>query len=193
MKISMELIDEMRKRTNCSYQEAKELLERNNGDLVEAIIEFETRHGSNNNEHCKHKYKHKYKAYTEGNHKQKAKTLLHKGFVTRVVIEKDENIILNLSVIILILAVLISMPIIWIWPVAFIILYFTGYKIRIRKETGGEVDINNLVDDFGNKVKNATEAKDSQPKDSNQNNESKEASSSEEVKEKDGYNEITVE
>ncbi|NLM21181.1 MAG: DUF4342 domain-containing protein [Peptococcaceae bacterium] len=191
MKISMELIDEMRKRTNCSYQEAKELLEKNNGDLVEAIIEFETRHGSKNHEHCKHK--HRYKAYTEGNHKQKAKTLLHKGFVTRVVIEKDENIILNLSVIILILAVLITMPVIWIWPVAFIVLYFTGYKIRIKKETGDEVNINNIVDDLGNKVKNATEAKDPQPVNSNQNDRPQEASSSEEVKEKDGYNEITVE
>jgi len=41
MNISLELIDEMRKRTNCSYQEAKELLEKHNGDIIEAIIEFE--------------------------------------------------------------------------------------------------------------------------------------------------------
>jgi translation elongation factor EF-Ts len=41
----MEQIDEMRKRTNCSYQEAKELLEKNNGDLLEAIVEFEKKYG----------------------------------------------------------------------------------------------------------------------------------------------------
>ncbi len=41
MTIDIKLIDEMRKRTNCSYQEAKELLEKHNGDLIEAIVEFE--------------------------------------------------------------------------------------------------------------------------------------------------------
>ncbi|NLO98410.1 MAG: DUF4342 domain-containing protein [Peptococcaceae bacterium] len=192
MKISMELIDEMRRRTNCSYQEAKELLEKNNGDLIDAIIEFERRHGSDNHKHYKHKAKGHWE-HCESDHKQKAKSLLHKTLVTRVVIEKDQNIILNVSVLILLLAVLISMPVIWIWPLAFIVLYCAGYKIRIKKETGDEVDLNNIVDDLGNKVKNATETKNQNPAGSNQTGKQKYAAQEVEVKEKDGYNEIIVE
>jgi hypothetical protein len=181
MAISMEQIDEMRKRTNCSYQEAKELLEKNNEDLIEAIIEFENRHGSQSREDRKNRQK----AYQNTNHGRKAKAMLHKGFVTRLVIEKDQNIILNLPLIILILAVLISMPIIWIWPVAFIILYFAGYKIRIKKGAGGEVDINDIVDDF---------VKEQKPADKAQANRQNEAvGNNVEVKKEDGYNEITVE
>lgn len=39
--ITMEQIDEFRKRTNSSYEDAKYYLERNNGDVLDAIIDFE--------------------------------------------------------------------------------------------------------------------------------------------------------
>jgi hypothetical protein len=39
--ISIEMIDEFRRRTNSSYDDAKYYLERHNGDLLEAIIDFE--------------------------------------------------------------------------------------------------------------------------------------------------------
>ncbi|NLZ73575.1 MAG: hypothetical protein GX905_07140, partial [Bacteroidales bacterium] len=39
--MEFELIDEFRKRTNASYDEAKYYLERTNGDLLEAVIAYE--------------------------------------------------------------------------------------------------------------------------------------------------------
>ena len=39
--MDIKLIDEFRRRTNASYEEAKYYLERYNGDLLEAIIAFE--------------------------------------------------------------------------------------------------------------------------------------------------------
>ena len=39
--ITMEQIDEYRKRTNSSYEDAKYYLERNNRDVLDAIIDFE--------------------------------------------------------------------------------------------------------------------------------------------------------
>lgn len=39
--MNFELIDEFRRRTNASYDEAKHYLERTNGDLLEAVIAYE--------------------------------------------------------------------------------------------------------------------------------------------------------
>jgi len=39
--ISIDMIDEFRRRTNSSYDDAKYYLERHNGDMLEAIIDFE--------------------------------------------------------------------------------------------------------------------------------------------------------
>ena len=41
MNINLEQIDELRKRTNVSYQDAKKALEECNGDILEALIYLE--------------------------------------------------------------------------------------------------------------------------------------------------------
>ncbi len=189
MNIGIEQIDEMRNRTNCSYQEAKELLQKHDGDLIDAIVEFEKNHGS------------KQKKTSEKNSSfgKKVKELVQKGFVNRFVIEKEENTILNIPVNVLILAVIITMPLIWIYPIIFIAIYLMGYKIRLRKEEGQEVDINEFVDGIGSKVRTATEKMREKPSDKGQkNNHQNQGMNEEEVqnhsekKNEDGYNEITI-
>lgn len=184
MNINLEQIDEMRKRTNCSYQEAKELLEKHDGDLIEAIIEFESKQG--------HKFKHNQNKHQkhDSNCKEKTKNLIQKGFSTRFIIEKGENTILNIPVNILILAVIFTIPMIWIYPVAFIVIYFMGYKIRIKKDEGQEVDVNGIMDEIGSKVKTAT---DSMRRNTTEKNEVdvQDDVKSEEKKE-EGYNEIII-
>lgn len=147
MNISMEQIDEMRKRTNCSYQEAKELLGKNNGDLLEAIVEFEKKYG--------HRDKHKHQERKQG--KARVKELIRKGFLTRFMIEKENTTILNIPVNILILAVFVTIPAFWAWPVVLVAVYLMGYKIRIRKEEGQDVNLSAMVDELGSKVRTATE------------------------------------
>ncbi|NLI91302.1 MAG: DUF4342 domain-containing protein [Peptococcaceae bacterium] len=181
MSISMEQIDEMRKRTNCSYQEAKELLSKHDGDLIEAIIEFEKNHG------------HKSKSYSSEKNRglgKKVKELIQKGFVTRFIIEKDENIILNIPVNILLLAVLITMPVFWLYIILFIAIYLMGYKIRIKKVEGEEVNINDIVDGIGSKVRTATEQMREKPAEKEQNNMKSENKN---TGKEDQINEITVE
>lgn len=191
MNISMEQIDEMRKRTNCSYQEAKELLEKHNGDMVEAIVEFEKKHS--------HGSKQTSSSDKNSSFGKKARELIQKGFQTRFVIEKDENTILNLSVNIIILAVIITLPIFWIYPVLLIVIYLMGYKIRIRKEEGEEVDINQMVDGIGSKVRTATEQMRGKPSEKGQHNRAhsevnnnSEAKNNSEQQKEDDYNEITI-
>lgn len=178
MGISIEIIDEMRKRTNCSYQEAKELLEKHNGDLIDAIVDFEKNQGQRSKETKKQKE-------NDSGFGQKVKNLVDKGFITRFVIEKEENTFLNISINILVLAIIITMPIFWLYPIALIIVYLMGYRIRIRKEEGKDIDINEFVDGIGNRVRSATDKKSAQPQKTNQEEKKEEK--------KDGYNEITIE
>ncbi|HHV64213.1 MAG TPA: DUF4342 domain-containing protein [Peptococcaceae bacterium] len=172
----------MRKRTNCSYQEAKELLEKHNGDLIEAIVEFEKKQGGNS------KSKKNGDASGFG---RKVKQLIEKGFVTRFKIEKDQNTILNIPVNVLLLVVLVTMPFFWLYVILFVVLYFMGYKIRIRKEAGEEVDINELVDDFGSKVRTAADKMKEKPASDVQATANKDANKDNEKK--DDVNEIIVE
>lgn len=162
MKITIELIDEMRKRTNCSYQEAKELLEKHNGDIIEAIIEFE-RNQPNRSQHCPYS-----KNSTFG---EKVRKLLHKGSVTRFIIQKNEETYLNIPINILVLVVLITMPLFWFYLILGAALYIMGYKIRIKKGAGQTVDINKMMDDLGNKVKTAAEKINEKPKAQTENQE----------------------
>lgn len=188
MNISIEQIDEMRKRTNCSYQEAKELLEKHDGDLIDAIVEFEKNHGGKQKNTSSEK---------NGSFVKKVKELIQKGFITRFVIEKEENTILNIPVNVLILALIITMPLIWIYPIIFIVIYFMGYKIRLRKEEGPEVDINEIFDGIGSKVRTATDKMREKPADNNSQNNQSSAKAEQAVnnaseQKEDGYNEITI-
>lgn len=153
MGINLELIDEMRRRTNCSYQEAKELLEKNNGDLLEAIVEFEKKYGS--------KFIGTQNKTSQGVNEpglgEKVSSLIKKGFKTRFIIEKGKETMLNISVNVLILLMLIAIPVFWLIPVALIVVYLLGYRIRIRKEQGEDIDISKEMDKVRNKVKTAAE------------------------------------
>lgn len=45
MRVTLEQIDELRRRVNCTYEEARTTLEANDGDLIKSIIELEKRKG----------------------------------------------------------------------------------------------------------------------------------------------------
>ncbi|MGI6226540.1 MAG: DUF4342 domain-containing protein [Peptococcales bacterium] len=179
MSITIELIDEMRKRTNCSYQEAKVLLEKHNGDLIEAIIEFEKGQPLRS-PHCHHT-KH------SSSFKKTIKKLFHKGFVTRFIIEKNEETYLNIPVIILAFVVLITIPIFWFYLILGAALYIMGYKIRVKKGTGQTVEINQFMDDLGNKVKTAAEKMNEEPAPPTENQMNAEKNGQD-----NGENEITI-
>ncbi|MCR6546419.1 DUF4342 domain-containing protein [Dehalobacterium formicoaceticum] len=176
MTIDMKLIDEMRKRTNCSYQEAKELLEKHNGDLIEAIVEFEKKQAQYGN----------FSGYngnssTFGN---RVKRMFHKGNVTRFSVEKGEETYLNIPVNILLLILLITMPIFWFYAILVGVLYVLGYKIRIKKDAGRTVEINTIMDDLSSKVKSAAKWDEKPAANTNQ---------TPGAKKDQGENEITIE
>jgi len=187
MAISIELIDEMRKRTNCSYAEAKELLEKHNGNLLEAIVEFE----KINNTKAGSKSEYEKEAGYFG---KRLKNLIVKGFKTRFIIEKSGETIINLSVI-LMLILLLSFHVCLI--LGMIVLLLLGFRFKIRKANGDVIDLNRIIDSFGSTVKENTKEK---SKDTKKNfesdaseNRSKSTNNNNNNNDDDGYREITVE
>ncbi|NLX63786.1 MAG: DUF4342 domain-containing protein [Clostridiaceae bacterium] len=138
--ITMEQIDEFRKRTHSSYEDARFFLEKNNGDILEAIIDFErTKTG---------------KGYRYQNNKQKNDLgdkfadLLQKGIDTKIVVEDKESVLFKVPIIILFLL----LPL-WAFVLIFVILLSTlGYKFSVREEKSQSTNINSIVKSINNKL-----------------------------------------
>ncbi len=139
--ITIEQIDEFRKRTHSSYEDAKFFLENNNGDILDAIIDFEKTKSNKVNSHQAKKKKEDF-----GN---KFADVLQKGFDTKIIVEDKGSILFTVPIIILILLI----PI-WVFACLFFLLLATlGYKISIRDEKSRNVNINSIFQDINNKMK----------------------------------------
>ncbi|MBM7623185.1 DUF4342 domain-containing protein [Sporohalobacter salinus] len=84
----LEKIDLIRERTKASYREAKEALEKANGDVLEAVVKLEEEH-----------LKHKKEFQVAGNRLiEKIKELIKKGNVTKIQVKKEEQVVFSLPV-----------------------------------------------------------------------------------------------
>jgi hypothetical protein len=137
MTINLDLIDELRKRANVSYTDAKEALEQCNGDLLEALVYLE----KNN------------KVKSETNTKdwsEKAKGLLHKGNNTRFIISKKDRTALDLSVtwsaIITVCAPYVVVPMLGLG-------LCTGHKMKLVSQDGEDMQkVNETLDKVSSAV-----------------------------------------
>ncbi len=116
MEITLEQIDLLRKRADVSYKEAKEALEANGGNVVEALAYLEeTERIKPEREPC---------GTTFWN---KSKSVYRKSSAVRFVISRDEQVLLNVGVPLALLITIIAMPL----AVALLLLaLLTGCKIR---------------------------------------------------------------
>lgn len=135
MNINLEQIDELRKRSNASYEEAKKALEESNGDMVEALIYLER----------ERKTKHAYYDHENGfeNFIRAVKKAIIKGNNTKFIIKKNEAVILSLPVTIVVIITIIA-P--YITLGAIILALVTGYKIRLQGKNGEDMEVNKHFD-----------------------------------------------
>ena len=183
MNITLEQIDEVRVRTNCSYEEAKMLLEKHNGDSLEAIIEFEKKYGASSSKD-KSKKERKSEAKNENRAGNIVKPLIKKGKSTRFILEKDGNAVVNIPIWVPIVILFIPPILFWV-AIALIVMLVAGYKIKIGKEDGGSIDVSGIIDEAAGKVK-ASQAQ-AAPKEEQKNADEKKQNKD------DDFNEITIE
>jgi len=87
MEITLELVDQVRERTGCTYEEAKSALEGANGSAVDAIIAIEKENSVNTD------VSEKLNALVE-----KIKVVVQKGNVNRIRILRGEEELANIPV-----------------------------------------------------------------------------------------------
>ena len=135
-------VDELRKRMNVSYSDAKEALEYSNGDLVGAMVYLEKNKKAHTNDAC-----------TAGNgFFKKVDHLIKKGSSIRCIIYKKDRTIFNLSLNLVILIGLLSLPIIELAAIIAIIALFTGHRFKVEKNTGEGLKINETLNKMSDAV-----------------------------------------
>jgi len=143
MNINLEQIDELRKRTNVSYQDAKKALEECNGDILEALIYLEKAK----------KVKPEEKDATDhlNNFMQAIKKIIKRGNETKFIIKKRDTIILSLPVTIVVIVTVIA-PYITVF--ALILALLTGHRIRFQGKNGEDMKVNETIDKVSDTVVN---------------------------------------
>ncbi len=138
MEITIEMIEQVKDKTGVSYKEAKEALERTGGNVVDAIIDLEE---SLENGCC---------GESAANNRaiiDRIKDLIHKGNVSKIVVKKDGDIILNLPVNVGIIGAVVA-P--WVSVAAVIAAFGTRCCIEVVKTDGSIIDVSEMAGDtFG--------------------------------------------
>ncbi|MDR0885014.1 MAG: DUF4342 domain-containing protein [Clostridiales Family XIII bacterium] len=129
MDITLEKVELVKDRTGVSYKEAKEALEQAEGSVVDAIIKIE----ETINQSAKSKVSDQVQTVVD-----KIKEAVAKGNVSRIVVKKDDEIILNLPVNVGIIGTALS-PLV---AVAGVVAAFgLKCKIELIKDDGEVIDI----------------------------------------------------
>lgn len=152
--VTLEKVDELRKRTGVTYEKAKEALEACNGDVLEALIYIEKLNDSSeaNNEY--NKFEQNKNTISIDELKTWFKELIDKGNVTRIKIKKDESELIDMPVNAGIAASVIAIIIPPILAAAFITAIATKITIEITKEDGSVEVVNKYVSKVATDVKN---------------------------------------
>lgn len=138
--ITLEKIDQIVERTGVSYAQAKEALEKVEGDVVEAIVYIEQ-----NSPNFAKKVSDNVSLKKE-EVLDTLKDLITKGNVTKIIVEKEDKKVLEVPVNVALSAGVLSLFLgTLLLPVIAVIgtgLYIGNYKIKVLKNDGSEVDVN---------------------------------------------------
>ncbi len=142
MKVTLEMIDELRSRVNVTYEEAKKALEQNDGDLVKSIIDLEK---------TKNKENIKYKAYKAN---QKYAKVADQAFSLRFIVKKNDENFINIPLILALLALLFAPHVV---IVGLIIALIAKCKIRITIVKKYKKEVKKVLNNVTEKIKETAE------------------------------------
>lgn len=139
--MNIQMIDEFRRRTNASYDEARYYLERHNGDLLEAIIAFEReRAGYQNQAHA---------GPRSGSFVKGLIRALQKLFDIKLVITDKNHNTFPVPIII----PLVLFP---VWHVIFlmaVVMMIMGFRFSFQEAPDANVNVESIVNKVKDKVK----------------------------------------
>ncbi|MCB2291077.1 DUF4342 domain-containing protein [Clostridium sp. CS001] len=133
MSINLDQVDELRKRANVSYEDAKNALEQCNGNLIEALVFLEKQN----------KIKPEKDSCRQNSFLNVIKKLIKKGNEMKLIVKKNDSVVLNISLTILTILTVVATPIV---IAGFILLLVTNHKIRIQKKDHEDLEVINVFD-----------------------------------------------
>ncbi len=139
--ITIEKIDDFRKRTNSSYEDARFFLERHQGNVLEAIIDFEK-----SKRHAKPASGPRQRV----DFWQKAAELIQKGFDLRMSVEDAEGQCLFTVPVLLLILLLPGWPFVLFGCLGLVLL---GYKLSFRDIKSTSVDVKKIFEHIGEQMR----------------------------------------
>ncbi|SHK04142.1 DUF4342 domain-containing protein [Paramaledivibacter caminithermalis] len=133
MKVTLEQIDLLRKRANVSYEDAKEALEKFEGDIVEALVYLEK----------ENKIKSKDKRDCRSDFWERLKSIIKKGNKTKFVIKNNKNTVINIPLTLAIIVTVFATPFVIIGLIAALL---TKHRISIIRVDGENLEVNKVID-----------------------------------------------
>jgi len=133
MTINLEQIDELRKRANVSYEDAKNALEQSSGNIIEALVYLEKQN----------KIKPEEEPNSEFKFLKKVKKLIKKGNETKLLIKKGDKVVLNICLTLSIIITIVAPPLV---IASFILALATNHKIRIRNKNDEDCESSKIFD-----------------------------------------------
>ncbi len=141
MEITLEKIELVKDRTGVSYKEAKEALEAAEGSVVDAIIGIE--------ESIDLKAKNKI-GDQSAQIMDKIKAAIHKGNVSKIIVKKDSDILLNLPVNVGLIGTVLA-P--WAAVAGVIAVFGTKCTVELVKDSGEIIEVSEIAQDTFEVVK----------------------------------------
>lgn len=149
MDFTLEQVDEVRERTGVSYSEAKEALTEADGDVLEAIIFIESKHEKNMKSNITDKGSEVI---------EKLKEIIRKGNVTKILLRKDGESIMNIPVTAGAIGAMLFPP---ATVAGILVALASGCTLEIVKDDGEIININDITEDaFQNVKEKVDEARD---------------------------------
>ncbi len=144
MEITLEQIDLLRKRANVSYKEAKEALEKYNGNIVEALSYLEDQD----------RIKPEGGQIKNSPFVNSIRDIISKLNKINFVVYKNEKTVLNISSLIALIIGVFTLP---FSIAALLLLVLTHHRIRLEKSNGEECSINDKIDKISNDLTSVTD------------------------------------
>jgi len=150
MSVTLEKVDEVRNRTGASYSEAKEALEFTGGDVLEAIVYIEQmRQEPPKKDSFADDLSDRGSEIIE-----MLKDLVKKGQVTRILLQKDGNTVLDIPIVAGAVGALIFTG---ATAVGILAALATGCELMIVKDNDDVIDIREILEDTAETVKGKAE------------------------------------
>ncbi|MDR3304610.1 MAG: DUF4342 domain-containing protein [Clostridiales Family XIII bacterium] len=135
MEITLEKIELVKDRTGVSYKEAKEALEAADGNVVDAIVAIEEQINASAGAKLSD---HGEKVISQ------IKELIRKGNIARILIKREDEIILNLPVTVGVVGTVLA-P--WLTVIGAVVALGTRCKIELIKDDGEIIDVSGKAEE----------------------------------------------